>query len=139
MPVRGRGIGYEKNCMGTVVLAMQTNQHSIADGFRGLMAAIVSRALSDLGNGEISVRAGNNIKDDAMAWILGPDCEDYCLELNTDYTTLRKKAAGLYREFLAREDARFHVSPSRKPRKRPGRPSSPCYSLPEKSHHVQGG
>ncbi|GHV79607.1 hypothetical protein AGMMS49944_13980 [Spirochaetia bacterium] len=40
-----------------------------------------------------------------MAWVLGPDCEALCLFLEIDSAAIRERAAALYREFLAREEA----------------------------------
>jgi hypothetical protein len=89
---------------------MQTeNRRGIADSFRGLMAAIINRALADLGKDRAAIRVGPRAKDEAMAWVSGPDCEVYCLALDMDYTAIREKAAALYRKFLAKTDPVIHV------------------------------
>jgi hypothetical protein len=77
---------------------------AVTDCFRGLMAAVINRALADLERGGLAIKASPAVKDEAMAWINGPDCEAYCLVLDTDYRALRKKAAALYRSFLERAE-----------------------------------
>ena len=80
-------------------------RHGIADSFRGLMAAVINRALADLGRGGLANVSGH-VRDEAMAWINGPDCEAFCQALDMDYRTIREQAAALYRRFLEREESR---------------------------------
>jgi 3-methyladenine DNA glycosylase Mpg len=68
------------------------------------MAAVISRALDDLRGIQLAQKSPR-AKDETMAWINGPDCEALCLFLEIDPAAIREKAAALYREFLAREDA----------------------------------
>jgi hypothetical protein len=68
--------------------------------YRGLMAAVINRALADLGKNRTVIKTSPRIKDEAMAWINGPDCEAYCLALDTDYRAVREKAVVLYQRFL---------------------------------------
>jgi hypothetical protein len=92
---------------------MQTQKrYSVTDSFRGLMAAVVFRALADLEKSRAAIKTSPAVKDEAMSWINGPDCEMYCLALDVDYTTLREKAAALYRRFLEKADG--HEKASRK-------------------------
>jgi hypothetical protein len=79
-------------------------QNSIGGSFRALMAAVINRSLADLERGGLATAASPAVKDEAMAWINGRDCEEYCLTLDMDYTALREKAAGLYRRFLERAE-----------------------------------
>jgi hypothetical protein len=82
------------------------------------MAAVISRALADIAGDLGGFGASDHVRDEAMAWINGPECEAFCLALDMDYTAVRKKAAALYRRFLEKaEEPR--ESPG-KPRKRPG-------------------
>jgi hypothetical protein len=64
------------------------------------MAAVISRALSDLEDRRKVTKASPRVKDEAMAWVNGPDCEAYCLALDADYKAVRDHAAALYRQFL---------------------------------------
>jgi hypothetical protein len=48
----------------------------------------------------------DNVRDEAMAWINGPECEEFCHALGTDYKAVREKAAALYRRFLEKADGR---------------------------------
>jgi hypothetical protein len=70
------------------------------------MAAVISRALADLGKNRTAIRAGAHARDEAMAWLNSPDCETYCLALDMDYKAVREKAAALYRRFLERDESR---------------------------------
>ena len=63
---------------------------SPAAGYRALMAAVIERALGDLKGTGLQTE-----RDLAMAFILGEDCEVWCLELGVDYKALREKAAAL--------------------------------------------
>ena len=83
-------------------------RHGMADNFRGLMAAVINRALADLKKNS-SAMTSPRIKDDAMAWINSLDCETYCLILDMDYRTIREQAASLYRRFLEREEGRMQA------------------------------
>jgi hypothetical protein len=84
---------------------MQTQKrYSVSDSFRGLIAAVINRALADLEKSSTAIRTSDHVRDEAMCWINGPDCETYCLALDADYRTIRGKAAALYRRFLENED-----------------------------------
>ena len=85
------------------------NRRSIADSFRGLMAAIINRALVDLEKDRVAIKTSPRVRDEAMAWIHGPDCETYCLVLDMDYAVIREKAAALYRKFLAKTEPVIHA------------------------------
>jgi hypothetical protein len=79
------------------------------------MAAVISRALDDLGKKQGAIKTSPKVKDEAMAWINGPDCEAYCLVLEMDYATIRERGAALYRQYLEDADTR----PIRRPKRRP--------------------
>jgi hypothetical protein len=74
------------------------------DSFKGLMAAVITRAMDDLKDPRLEVISPRK-KDSAMAFILGPDCEAYCIALEMDYRTIREKAVILYRQFLENDPA----------------------------------
>jgi hypothetical protein len=94
---------------------MQTQkQHGIGDSFRGLMAAVINRALADLGDRGV-IRASDRVRDEAMVWVSSTECEAFCDAL---YRTIREKAAVLYRRFL--EEAESREKAPRKRRKCPG-------------------
>jgi hypothetical protein len=76
----------------------------INGSFRGLMAAAVTLAIDDLEDTRLDAVSLRN-KDSAMTFILGPDCEAYCVALDADYKAIREKAASLYREFLEDDPA----------------------------------
>jgi hypothetical protein len=98
--------------------AMQTQQrHGIADSFRGLMAAVISRALADLKKNRKAIKASYHVRDEAMAWINGPECEAFCYALDTDYKAIQEQAAALYRRFLEEAEG------GGKPRTGPGNPA----------------
>jgi hypothetical protein len=86
---------------------------STAASFRGLMAAVINRALADLKKNSRAIKASDHVRDEAMAWINGPECEAFCYALDTDYRAIREQAAALYRHFLEEADGRL---------KAPGRP-----------------
>jgi hypothetical protein len=65
------------------------------DGFRALMAAVINRAIDDLRE-HTTLRPSGKDRDRAMAFILGEDCEAYCLELGIDYEAVKELAAALY-------------------------------------------
>jgi hypothetical protein len=84
---------------------MQTQkQHDIGDSFRGLAAAVISRALADIAGGKVAITASGQNRDEAMAWINSPHCEAFCYAIDTDYRSVKEKAVALYRRFLERED-----------------------------------
>jgi hypothetical protein len=93
---------------------MLPQQHSTGDSFRGLIAAVISRALADLEKTNPATGIRDHVRDEAMAWINGPDCEAYCYALDVEYTEIRERAAALYRRFLESAEGRP------RPRKRPG-------------------
>jgi hypothetical protein len=105
------------------------NRHSIVDSFRGLMAAVINRALADLERSRVTIKSSERVRDEAMAWINSRECETYCLILDVDYTTLRERAVALYRRFLERAEG--HEKAPRKPRKRPGQNQSPLAGKPQ--------
>jgi hypothetical protein len=84
---------------------MQTqNRHSIADSFPGLAAAVISRALADLERDRAVI--SGHVRDEAMAWINGQECEAFCYAINVDYPrTIRERVAALYRCFLERAES----------------------------------
>jgi hypothetical protein len=86
------------------------------------MAAVTSRALADIAGGKAIITASGRIRDEAMAWINGPECEAFCLALDIGCQAVREKAAALYRRFL--EKAESGEKASSKPRKRPEHGSS---------------
>ena len=81
-------------------------RHGIADSFRGLMAAVIDRALADLEKDIPVIKTSPAVKDEAMAWINSPDCDAYCHALDMDYAAIQERAAALYRRFLEREEGR---------------------------------
>jgi hypothetical protein len=85
------------------------------DSFRGLIAAVINRALADLKKTTTAMGVREYVRDEAMAWINSPECEAFCHALDADYRMIREKAASLYRRFL--EEARGHEKAPRKPRK----------------------
>jgi hypothetical protein len=88
---------------------------AIADSFRGLMAAVINRALADLEKANTAMGVSDHVRDEAMAWINSPECEAFCDALDMDYAAVREKAAALYRCFL--EEAGGREKALRKPRK----------------------
>jgi hypothetical protein len=70
--------------------------------FRKLIAAIVDRAIDDLQSTDLKLSTVET--DRAMTFILGEDCEAWCLELGIDYEAVKEKAAALYRRFLEKTD-----------------------------------
>jgi hypothetical protein len=64
------------------------------------MAAVINRALADLKKN----KASDHIRDEAMAWINGPECEAFCYVLDIDYRAFREKGAVLYRRFLEKAE-----------------------------------
>jgi hypothetical protein len=70
---------------------------AIADSFRGLMAAVINRALAGLKKNR---KASDHVRDEAMAWINSPECEAFCYALDTDYRKIREQVATLCRCFL---------------------------------------
>jgi hypothetical protein len=68
------------------------------------MSAVISRALADLGKNSTAIRVrdriSDKVRDEAMAWINGPECEAFCYALDIDYRTIRERGAALYRRFL---------------------------------------
>jgi hypothetical protein len=96
-------------------------QGKTSTGFRALMAAVITRAVEDLKSADPRLRVIE--RDEAMAFILGEDCEAFCLELAIDYEAVRERAIALYRRFLERED-RPRKPPSRMPKNPPGSPGT---------------
>jgi hypothetical protein len=66
------------------------------------MAAVISRALDDLKKNRKAIRTSDYDRDEAMAWINGPECEAFCYTLDADYEAIQEQAAALYRRFLER-------------------------------------
>jgi hypothetical protein len=85
----------------------------ITNSFRGLIVAVINRALTDLEKDRAEKMISHRVKDEAMAWINSPDCEAFCQALDMDYAAIREKAATLYRRFLEKAESR---------EKTPGRP-----------------
>jgi hypothetical protein len=98
-----------RNFRGEAEPSQVPEMKAIADSIRGLMVAVINRALADLEKNSTA------IKDEAMAWINSPDCEAFCDALDMDYTAVREKAAALYRRFL--EETGSREKTIRKPRK----------------------
>jgi hypothetical protein len=73
------------------------------------MAAVINRALADLEKDRAAIKTSPRVRDEAMAWINGPECEAYCLAFDADYAVIRGKAAALYRVFLAKTDPVIHA------------------------------
>jgi hypothetical protein len=96
-------------------------QGKTSAGFRALMAAVITRAMDDLNSTDPRLRAVE--RDRAMEFILGEDCEAFCLELAIDYEAVRERAVALYRRFLERKD-RPRKPPSRMPKNPPGSPGT---------------
>lgn len=97
----------------------EQRQHSIGGSFRRLAVAVISSALADIEGARSAVRTSDRDRDEAMAWINGPECEAYCYALDIDYKTIRERGAELYRRFLERAEGRGEI-PGRL-RKRHGR------------------
>jgi hypothetical protein len=74
------------------------------------MAAVVSRALADMEKNNPAMGAKDHVRDEAMCWINGPDCEAFCYALDADYRTIREKAAALCRRFLEKAESREKAS-----------------------------
>jgi len=81
--------------------------------YHSLIAAVIDRAIDDLKGAGPKCR--DMEIDHAMAFILSETCEEYCIELERDYMTLREKAADLYQKIAVTEY---------KPRKRYNRKST---------------
>jgi hypothetical protein len=77
------------------------------------MAAVIGRALADLEKSRTVISASDPVRDEAMAFVLGEDCEAWCLELGIGYEAVKEKAAALYRCFLEKAEGRV---------KAPGKP-----------------
>jgi hypothetical protein len=82
----------------------QKQYRGAAGGFRGMIAAVIFRALADLEKNSVAIKTSPAVKDKAMAWINGPDCETYCLVLDMDYTAVRERAVALYQRFLEKAE-----------------------------------
>jgi hypothetical protein len=74
-----------------------TQRQSKGGGFRALIAAVINRAVNDLGSTDPKLKAVE--KDRAMAFVLGENCEAWCLELGIDHEAVKEKAVALYRRF----------------------------------------
>ena len=61
----------------------------VESAWRGLMAAVLSRAFDDLKT--------YGMEKAAMVFLLSEDCEFYCLELGIDFENVKQRAAKLYR------------------------------------------
>ena len=90
---------------------------NITTCYRSLIAAVIDRAIDDLK--EAGPRCRSIETDRAMAFILSDDCEAYCLELEIDCETIRKKAAALYRKIIAKEEKLRKVRYANTPRQLP--------------------
>jgi hypothetical protein len=62
------------------------------------MAAVVFQALYDIKDWKLS----DPKRDEAMEYLLGPDCEALCLTVDIDYRMIKEQAAERYRDFLAK-------------------------------------
>jgi hypothetical protein len=67
------------------------------------MAAVINRAIDDLKDTEPKLRVVE--KDRALAFVLGEDCEAWCLELGIDYEAVKEKAAALYQRIIEGDPA----------------------------------
>jgi hypothetical protein len=81
-------------------------QHGIGDSFRGLIAAVINRALADLEKNNRAMGASDHVRDEAMSWVNGPECEAFCYALDIDYRTIRGKATTLYQRLLEKAEGR---------------------------------
>jgi hypothetical protein len=71
------------------------------DSYKELMAAVVWRCLEDIGTSVYTVT--DRQKDDAMSFILSPDCEALCLALGVSWERIKNKAGILYQNVIAEE------------------------------------
>jgi hypothetical protein len=76
----------------------------ITDSFWDLAVAVVSRALADLGKDRAAIRTSDHVRDEAMAWINGPECEAFCYVLDMDNRAIQERGAALYRRFLEKAE-----------------------------------
>jgi hypothetical protein len=93
------------------------------------MAAVINRALADLGEDRVAIKTSPRIKDEVMQWINSRECETYCLILDVEYQAIREKTAALYRRFLERAEG-YEKAP-RKPRTFSGASQSPLAGKPQ--------
>jgi hypothetical protein len=77
---------------------------STAGSFRVLMTAVVSRALADLEKDRAAIRTSDHIRDEAMRWLNGRECEAFCYALDMDYRAIWERGAALYLRFLEAAD-----------------------------------
>jgi hypothetical protein len=96
---------------------MTQKQISIS-GLKRLAAAVISRSLTDIEGVTCAIETRDHDRDEAMAWINGPECEAFCDMIGRDYLVVRMRAAASYRHFLERAESREKAP--RKPRKRSG-------------------
>jgi hypothetical protein len=71
------------------------------DSYKELMAMIIWRCLEDIGTSVYTVT--DRQKDDAMSFILSPDCEALCLALGVSWERIKNKAGILYQNVIAEE------------------------------------
>jgi hypothetical protein len=73
---------------------------NIQDNYKGLISAVIWRSLEDIETSLYTVTARQ--RDEAMAFILSPDCESLCLSLGVSWERVKEKAAALYRKHIAK-------------------------------------
>jgi hypothetical protein len=81
-----------------IILGMQYG--NVHDSYKRLMAAVVWRSLEDIDTLTFKITARQ--KDEAMAFILSPDCETLCLALGVPWERVKDKAGALYQRVIAK-------------------------------------
>jgi hypothetical protein len=71
------------------------------DSYRQLMAAVVWRSLEDINTSTFTVTARQ--KDEAMSFILSPDCETLCLAVGVSWERVKDRAAALYQKIIVKD------------------------------------
>jgi hypothetical protein len=77
---------------------MTSQFYFTADNLKSLICAVIERSIDDLRNDDYSIKIRDI--DDAMAFILTLQCEEYCLDVGVPYEAVRQKAVDLYRRHL---------------------------------------
>jgi hypothetical protein len=70
------------------------------DSYKQLMAAIITRSLEDISTATFTITARQ--KDEAMSFMLSPDCETLCLALGVPWERTKEKAKALYQRVIAK-------------------------------------
>jgi hypothetical protein len=74
---------------------------NVGDSYKQLMAAVIWRCLEDLNTLIFTVTPRQ--KDEAMAFILSPDCEALCLSCGVSWERVKDKAGILYQKVIAKD------------------------------------